>query len=84
MAIQYDDPCCNPCSTESSPDRDPWKGRSTGMRCLSCAFYVQKNAESPVLRLVGRCRRHAPTMSGYPVVFPEDWCGDHKLNEEAL
>lgn len=33
---------------------------------------------------VGRCRRHAPTMNGYPVVFVNDWCGDHKLNEEAL
>jgi len=32
----------------------------------------------------GRCRRHAPTMNGYPVVFHADWCGDHKLNENAL
>ena len=30
---------------------------------------------------LGRCRRHAPTMSGYPVVFGHDWCGDHKLDE---
>lgn len=29
----------------------------------------------------GRCRRHAPTMSGYPAVFGNDWCGDHKLDE---
>jgi hypothetical protein len=33
---------------------------------------------------IGRCRRHAPTMTGYPVVFVNDWCGDHKLNENAL
>lgn len=33
---------------------------------------------------LGRCRRHAPTMSGYPVVFVNDWCGDHKLNEKAI
>ncbi len=33
---------------------------------------------------IGRCRRHAPTMSGYPVVFDNDWCGDHKLNETIL
>lgn len=32
----------------------------------------------------GRCRRHAPTMSGYPAVFGHDWCGDHKLDEESL
>jgi hypothetical protein len=30
---------------------------------------------------VGRCRRHAPTMNGYPVVYKYDWCGDHKLDE---
>jgi hypothetical protein len=30
---------------------------------------------------IGRCRRHAPTMNGYPVVTAGDWCGDHKLNE---
>jgi len=22
-------------------------------------------------------------MSGYPVVFDTDWCGDHKLDENA-
>jgi hypothetical protein len=33
---------------------------------------------------LGRCRRHAPTMSGFPVVWPSDWCGDHKLDEEKL
>lgn len=33
---------------------------------------------------VGRCRRHAPTMNGYPVAFELDWCGDHKLDENAV
>jgi hypothetical protein len=33
---------------------------------------------------IGRCRRHAPTMNGYPVVFQEDWCGDHKLDETKI
>lgn len=33
---------------------------------------------------VGRCRRHAPTMNGYPVVFDDDWCGDHKLDEHKV
>jgi hypothetical protein len=32
----------------------------------------------------GRCRRHAPTMSGFPAVFGTDWCGDHKLDEKKL
>jgi len=31
--------------------------------------------------ILGRCRRHAPTMSGWPVMFLTDWCGDHKLDE---
>lgn len=39
--------------------------------------YVAKTFE--VVPTKGRCRRHAPTMGGYPVVFPDDWCGDHKL-----
>lgn len=34
--------------------------------------------------LVGRCRRHAPTLNGYPVVLPKDWCGDHKLDADAV
>jgi hypothetical protein len=33
---------------------------------------------------LGRCRRHAPTMGGWPVVFVNDWCGDHKLDEEKI
>lgn len=33
---------------------------------------------------LGRCRKHAPTMSGYPAVFINDWCGDHKIDEEKL
>jgi len=33
---------------------------------------------------LGRCRRRCPTMNGYPVVFVNDWCGDHKLNENTV
>lgn len=33
---------------------------------------------------VGRCRRNAPEMSGYPVVFRTDWCGQHKLDENTV
>jgi hypothetical protein len=75
---------------------DPWKHRSVGMRCRTCLFFVRKDAElrvgtpcspdSPVppQKVVGRCRRHAPTMNGYPVVFDDDWCGDHKLDENKV
>jgi hypothetical protein len=33
---------------------------------------------------IGRCRRHAPSMGGYPVVFATDWCGDHRVDENKL
>lgn len=33
---------------------------------------------------LGRCRRHAPTMNGYPVVYDSDWCGDHKVDENKV
>jgi hypothetical protein len=59
--------------------KDPWKHRSLKMRCVSCMWFVLKDPGS-----VGRCRRHAPTMNGFPAVFPEDWCGDHKIDETKI
>ncbi len=71
--------------------RDPWAHRRNGTCCRTCMFFVPKShaddigglavtgSRSPIL---GRCRRHAPTLSGYPAVFVSDWCGDHKLDEE--
>jgi hypothetical protein len=60
-------------------NEDPWIGRSESMRCKTCMYERQKTD------IIGRCRRHAPTMSGYPVVFREkDWCGDHKLDETKV
>lgn len=59
---------------------DPWAHRSQAMRCKSCMWFAPKSNPG-VTTEIGRCRRHAPTMSGYPVVFVNDWCGDHKLNE---
>jgi hypothetical protein len=64
--------------------RDPWQHRSKGMKCHTCMWYVTKVDTLNVIQEVGRCRRHAPTMSGYPVVYPTDWCGDHKLDQEKL
>ena len=63
---------------------DKWVNRSAGMRCISCMWFVGKAhvsmKEGDFFKL-GRCRRRAPTMNGYPVVFADDWCGDHKLDE---
>jgi hypothetical protein len=47
-------------------------------------WFAAKQGQPNSAATIGRCRRHAPTMSGYPVVFPSDWCGDHKLNENAI
>lgn len=57
-------------------EKDPWAHRSKGMRCRTCMWFVSKADSGPE---TGRCRRHVPTMNGYPVVFTNDWCGDHKL-----
>ena len=55
--------------------RDNWQHRTATMKCRTCMWYA------PKLGHIGRCRRHAPTMNGWPVMFESDWCGDHKLNE---
>lgn len=78
-------------------NNDPWKHRSDGMKCKTCMWFAPKvvkkadlepekgspSEDSPVYNL-GRCRRHAPTMNGYPAVFVNDWCGDHKVDENKL
>lgn len=77
-----------PAPTNYTPtEQDPWKHRSQGMQCGTCMWFVAKVAIAPNAvggRVLGRCRRHAPTMSGYPVVFQNDFCGDHKLDEGKL
>jgi len=74
----------------SEADGDPWKHRSQGMRCKTCMWFNPKVPQVADCSMnqrsydVGRCRRHAPTMGGYPVVFVNDWCGDHRLDENRL
>jgi hypothetical protein len=63
---------------------DPWKHRSAVMKCQSCMWYMPKESTIPGLPEIGRCRKHAPTMGGFPVVYPTDWCGDHRLDETRL
>ncbi len=64
--------------------RDPWHSRQEKMRCRTCRFYVQKASAQQASGELGRCRRNAPTMQGFPVVFPLDWCGEHKLDENRV
>jgi hypothetical protein len=49
-------------------------------------FFLPKVKLDPVedTPVLGRCRRHAPTMSGFPVMYDTDWCGDHKIDEEKV
>lgn len=73
---------------------DNWEHRSANMKCQTCMWYVEKYrpiAEAKTgqetivpCQQIGRCRKHAPTMSGYPAVFETDWCGDHKLDETKI
>ncbi len=70
---------------QAVPAEDRWRHRSVKMRCSTCMWFVRKAPEFPRLGAeVGRCRRHAPTMSGWPVMYATDWCGDHKLDENKV
>ena len=68
---------------------DPWAHRSIQMKCRTCMWYAAKPADSIVLggprrEPLGRCRKRAPTMGGYPAVMEMDWCGDHKIDENKV
>jgi len=63
---------------------DNWKHRSQEMRCKTCMYFVIKEVENDKPNHLGRCRRHAPTLSGWVAVFGTDWCGDHKLDENKI
>lgn len=67
--------------------KDPWKYRNSGMVCQSCCWFKEKTPEDNQKvghRVIGRCRRHAPNINGFPVVFSSDWCGDHRLDENKI
>ncbi len=65
---------------------DNWKHRGPNMSCMTCMWFVWKelSEQNTKPKSVGRCRRHCPTMNGYPVVFGTDWCGDHKIDENEI
>lgn len=58
--------------------------RAKGLRCATCMWYVSKLKSDGTPGEVGRCRKKAPTMDGWPVRFQGDWCGQHKLDENKL
>lgn len=69
---------------QSSTENDKWAHRSKGMKCKTCMWFAEKHSNKLGTPAFGRCRRHAPTMNGYPAVFGGDWCGDHKLDENKI
>lgn len=62
--------------------RDHWKHREEHLLCRSCMWFVRKEMRSGKTTSLGRCRKRAPTLQGFPAVFEQDWCGDHKIDEE--
>jgi hypothetical protein len=79
---------CPGCLVEEEPrelhDVDNWAHRSKKMICGTCMWFTHKllpyKAEPGVIP-IGRCRKKAPTLNGWPVLYETDWCGDHKLDE---
>jgi len=66
--------------------KDNWMKRDSSRICDTCIFFIEKESKDSKKHItIGRCRRHAPVVGeGYPVVFPTDWCGDHKLDENKV
>ena len=58
---------------------DPWANRAGEMKCRTCMWFVVKGGG-----ILGRCRKSAPTMTGYPATYETDWCGQHKLDENKI
>lgn len=74
-----------PPGQQQLPPADPWVHRANGMRCKTCMWFVPKQLTAKLgVTDLGRCRRHAPTMSGFPVVFVNDFCGDHRIDENKF
>ena len=71
---------------EDKSVEDNWSRRDSEMICKTCISFVEKltNQVQNVNKFIGRCRKHAPTITGFPVVFSSDWCGDHKIDENKI
>ncbi len=66
---------------------DNWAHRGTRTQCRTCMFYVPKAGALRLDRgeeVIGRCRERSPSIKGWPAVYPTDWCGAHKMDEEKL
>lgn len=58
--------------------KDNWDHGNDNMRCATCLWSHRKTDG------MLRCRANAPTVKGWPVMFDDDWCGEHKLDGNKL
>ena len=73
-------------SPRSEPPEDNWDHQSGTWICGTCMWYKPKGSFRTGETLsLGRCKRHAPTLGGFPAVYSCDTaCGDHKLDERKV
>ena len=58
---------------EEKTHQDNWKDQAS-FCCKTCMYYVAKSDN------IGRCRYYPPKpVQGFVVMFPTDFCGQHKL-----
>lgn len=59
--------------------QDNWPSHEQTHTCKFCMWFVNKNQT-----VLGRCRKRAPTLDGWPAVYESDWCGEHKMDGSHL
>jgi len=53
------------------------------LRCFNCVFFEGKEDATGFIQ-VGRCIRNAPTIRGFPIMLPNQFCGEHRLDENKF
>ncbi len=43
--------------------------------CDTCTWYHSIREDKS-----GQCRRYAPTINGWRIVYNDEWCGEHEVN----
>ena len=55
--------------------------------CKTCKFYEEKvpAKQDRNYTMIGRCKRNAPQAGeGFPMVYPTDWCGQYRIDENKI
>jgi len=48
-----------------------------GDKCENCIYFAtEHHTDAPI------CRRNPPTVQGQPSTHKDNWCGEHRRNEE--